>query len=128
MQSSDILLVAAANADGLILQDLKIENTAGPEKHQAVALRVSADRAAINRCKIEAYQDTLYAHSLRQFYRDCYVSGTIDFIFGNAAVVLQNCNLVARRPMDNQKNLVTAQGRIDPNQNTGTSIQKCQVG
>ncbi|KAJ6819659.1 putative pectinesterase [Iris pallida] len=117
----------ACNGDGLILQDLKIQNTAGAAKHQAVALRVSADRSAINRCKIEAYQDTLYAHNFRQFYRDSYVSGTVDFIFGNAAVVLQNCNLVARKPMANQKNLVTAQGRIDPNQNTGTSIQNCQI-
>ncbi|KAJ6819661.1 putative pectinesterase [Iris pallida] len=117
----------ACNGDGLILQDLKVENTAGPAKHQAVALRVSADRSAINRCKIEAYQDTLYAHNFRQFYRDSNVSGTVDFIFGNAAVVLQNCNLVARKPMANQKNLVTAQGRIDPNQNTGTSIQNCQI-
>ncbi|XP_073005446.1 pectinesterase-like [Typha latifolia] len=117
----------AAVGDGLILQDLKIENTAGPQKHQAVALRVGADRSAINRCRLDGYQDTLYAHSLRQFYRDSSISGTVDFIFGNAAVVFQNCDLVARRPMDKQKNLVTAQGREDPNQNTGTSIQSCHV-
>ncbi|CAL9090465.1 unnamed protein product, partial [Musa textilis] len=117
----------AAVGDGLILQDLKIENTAGPQKHQAVALRVGADRSVINRCRLDGYQDTLYAHSLRQFYRDSFISGTVDFVFGNAAVVFQNCNLTARRPMDNQQNLVTAQGREDPNQNTGTSIQNCQV-
>lgn len=117
----------AAVGDGLILQDICIQNTAGPEKHQAVALRVGADQSVINRCRIDAYQDTLYSHSLRQFYRDCYVTGTIDFIFGNAAVVLQNCTLVPRLPMKDQKNMVTAQGRIDPNQNTGTSIQNCEI-
>ncbi|CAL9157816.1 unnamed protein product [Musa hybrid cultivar] len=117
----------AAVGDGLILQDLKIENTAGPQKHQAVALRVGADRSVINRCRLDGYQDTLYAHTLRQFYRDSFISGTVDFVFGNAAVVFQNCNLTARRPMDNQQNLVTAQGREDPNQNTGTSIQNCNV-
>ncbi|XP_008809854.2 pectinesterase-like [Phoenix dactylifera] len=117
----------AAVGEGFILQDICIENTAGPEKHQAVALRVGADRSAINRCRLDGYQDTLYAHSLRQFYRDSVISGTVDFIFGNAAVVFQNCNLIARKPMSHQQNLVTAQGRVDPNQNTGTSIQSCKV-
>ncbi|KAF7024169.1 hypothetical protein CFC21_036549 [Triticum aestivum] len=117
----------AVAADGVILQDLRIENTAGPEKHQAVALRVSADRAVINRCRVDGYQDTLYTHQLRQFYRDCFVSGTVDFVFGNAAVVLQNCVITARRPAHGQKNAVTAQGRTDPNQNTGTSLQRCRV-
>lgn len=114
-------------ADGFILQDICVENTAGPEKHQAVALRVGADRSVINRCRVDGYQDTLYAHSLRQFYRDSLISGTVDFIFGNAAVVIQNCNIVARLPLLNQKNTITAQGRTDPNQNTATSIQSCKV-
>ncbi|KAJ8443782.1 hypothetical protein Cgig2_029687 [Carnegiea gigantea] len=117
----------AAVGDGFILKDVCIQNTAGPEKHQAVALRVGSDKSVIYRCKIEAYQDTLYAHSLRQFYRGCSIWGTVDFIFGNAAVVFQNCELVARRPMDNQKNMVTAQGRTDPNQDTGTVIQYCDI-
>uniref|UniRef100_A0A0D9V6M0 Pectinesterase n=1 Tax=Leersia perrieri TaxID=77586 RepID=A0A0D9V6M0_9ORYZ len=117
----------ALSGDGIILQDLKVENTAGPQKQQAVALRVSADRAVINRCRLDGYQDTLYAHQLRQFYRDCAVSGTVDFVFGNAAAVLQGCVLTARRPGASQKNAVTAQGRTDPNQNTGTSIHRCRV-
>ncbi|KAH9796473.1 Pectinesterase/pectinesterase inhibitor 18 [Citrus sinensis] len=117
----------AVGGDGFIAQDLWIQNTAGPEKHQAVALRVSADQSVINRCRIDAYQDTLYAHTNRQFYRDCDITGTVDFIFGNAAVVLQNCKIAARKPMSKQSNMVTAQGRTDPNQNTGTSIQKCEV-
>lgn len=122
-----IYIHAAVGGDGFIAQDLWIQNTAGPEKHQAVALRVSSDQSVINRCRIDAYQDTLYAHSNRQFYRDCYITGTVDFVFGNAAVVLQNCKIVARKPMSEQSNMVAAQGRTDPNQNTGTSIQKCDV-
>lgn len=122
-----MLAYAAAVGDGFIAQDIGFQNTAGPQKHQAVALRVGADRSVINRCFIDAYQDTLYAHSNRQFYRDSHITGTVDFIFGNAAVVFQNCKLVARKPGNGQKNMITAQGRTDPNQPTGTSIQKCDV-
>uniref|UniRef100_A0A0E0LPR0 Pectinesterase n=1 Tax=Oryza punctata TaxID=4537 RepID=A0A0E0LPR0_ORYPU len=112
---------------GFLARDITVENAAGPSKHQAVALRVNADLSAFYRCSFAGYQDTLYAHSLRQFYRDCDIYGTVDFIFGDAAVVLQNCNLYARRPDPNQKNVFTAQGREDPNQNTGIAIQGCKV-
>ncbi|GLJ10960.1 hypothetical protein SUGI_0138860 [Cryptomeria japonica] len=112
---------------GFIARDLTIENTAGAVKHQAVALRVGADLSVFYRCSFKGYQDTLYTHSLRQFYRECEIYGTVDFIFGNAAVVFQDCTLLARKPMDNQQNLFTAQGRTDPNQNTGISIQNCNV-
>lgn len=117
----------AVTGDGFIARDMTFENTAGAENHQAVALRVGSDLAAFYRCSFKGYQDTLYVHSLRQFYRDCDVYGTIDFIFGNAAVVLQNCNLLARRPLANQQIIYTAQGRQDPNENTGISIQNCTV-
>lgn len=56
------------------------------------------------------------------------VIGTIDFIFGNAAAVFQNCNIYARKPMVHQKNAVTAHGRTDPNQKTGISIINCTIG
>ncbi|KAJ3683677.1 hypothetical protein LUZ60_013904 [Juncus effusus] len=117
----------AVVGNNFLARDLTIENYAGPSKHQAVALRVGADLTAFYRCSFVGYQDTLYTHSLRQFYRECDIYGTVDFIFGNAAVVLQNCNLYARKPDPNQKNVFTAQGREDPNQNTGISIQKCKI-
>ncbi|KAK4492598.1 hypothetical protein RD792_003416 [Penstemon davidsonii] len=110
-----------------IAKGITFENYAGPSKHQAVALRSSADFSAFYQCSFVAYQDTLYVHSLRQFYRECDIYGTVDFIFGNAAVVFQNSNLYARRPDDNQQNIFTAQGREDPNQNTGISILNCKI-
>ncbi|KAI8522646.1 hypothetical protein RHMOL_Rhmol13G0012400 [Rhododendron molle] len=117
----------AVVGNGFIARGITFENYAGPSKHQAVALRSGSDLSAFYNCSFVAYQDTLYVHSLRQFYRDCDVYGTVDFIFGNAAVVLQNCNLYARRPNENQKNMYTAQGREDPFQNTGISILRCKV-
>ncbi|CAJ2638648.1 unnamed protein product [Trifolium pratense] len=117
----------AVSGERFIAVDITFKNTAGPEKHQAVAVRNNADLSTFYRCSFEGYQDTLYVHSLRQFYRDCKIYGTVDFIFGNAAVVFQNCNIYARKPMQNQKNAVTAQGRTDPNQNTGISIQNCTI-
>ncbi|CAN6468236.1 unnamed protein product [Victoria cruziana] len=104
-----------------------VRNTAGPAKHQAVAVRNGADLSTFYKCSFEGYQDTLYTHSMRQFYRECDVYGTVDFIFGNAAVVFQKCKLCARLPSEGQTNMFTAQGRTDPNQNTGTSIIRSNI-
>ncbi|WCJ41498.1 Plant invertase/pectin methylesterase inhibitor superfamily [Euphorbia peplus] len=114
----------AAMGDGFIAKGITFVNNAGPNKHQAVALRVGADKSVIYQCSIQGYQDSLYTHSKRQFYRDSDISGTIDFIFGNSAAVIQNCNIVARA---SGPNYITAQGRTDPNQNTGISIQNCKI-
>ncbi|CAH8342880.1 unnamed protein product [Eruca vesicaria subsp. sativa] len=118
----------AAVGERFLARDITFQNTAGPSKHQAVALRVGSDFSAFYRCDMLAYQDTLYVHSNRQFFVNCLIAGTVDFIFGNAAVVLQNCDIHARRPNSGQKNMVTAQGRTDPNQNTGIVIQNCRIG
>ncbi|KAK1279905.1 putative pectinesterase/pectinesterase inhibitor 16 [Acorus gramineus] len=113
----------SAMGPGFIAKDLSIVNSAGPSKHQAVALRIGADMSVIYRCSIQGYQDTLYTHSNRQFYRDDDIYGTVDFIFGNSAVVFQNSNIHPRRPNPAQKNTITAQGRRDPNQNTGENLR-----
>ncbi|KAE8706437.1 putative pectinesterase/pectinesterase inhibitor 22 [Hibiscus syriacus] len=117
----------AVSGKGFIARDITFRNTAGPENHQAVSLRVDSDQSAFFRCSIEGYQDTLYSHSLRQFYRECNIYGTIDFIFGNGATVLQNCKIFTRAPLPLQKVTITAQGRKNPNQNTGFSIQNSYI-
>ncbi|CAA0821427.1 Probable pectinesterase/pectinesterase inhibitor 58 [Striga hermonthica] len=113
----------AVNADDFLARDLAVENTAGPEGHQAVALRVSGDRAVFFNCHLNGFQDTLYAHTYRQFYRNCVISGTIDFVFGDALSIFQNCRFVVRRPMDSQACMVTAQGRVDPRSQGAIVIQ-----
>lgn len=66
-----------------------IQNTApvpapGAVGKQAVALRISADTAIFVGCKFLGAQDTLYDHLGRHYYKDCYIEGSVDFIFGNA--------------------------------------------
>ncbi|KAJ8770093.1 hypothetical protein K2173_010138 [Erythroxylum novogranatense] len=115
------------SGDGFIAKDMTFENTAGPQKHQAVALRSGSDFSVFYRCSFKGYQDTLYVYALRQFYRDCDIYGTIDFIFGDAVAMVQNCNIYVRRPMSNQFTTVTAQARTDPNENTGIVVHNSVV-
>jgi pectinesterase len=66
-------------------------------------------------------------HSFRQFYRECDISGTIDYLFGNAAVVFQACNIISRKPLPNQFTVITAQSKETPDEYTGISIQNCSI-
>lgn len=78
----------------VVLENLTIVNAAGPVG-QAVALHVEGDRFIARNCKMLGHQDTLYAtkSQSRQFYQDCYIEGTTDFIFGQATAVFQNCTI-----------------------------------
>ncbi|XP_057778763.1 probable pectinesterase/pectinesterase inhibitor 58 [Salvia miltiorrhiza] len=115
----------AVQGDDFIARDIAFENSAGAAKLQAVALRASSDKSIYYNCHIEAYQDTLYTHAYRQFYKDCLISGTIDFIFGDSAAIFQGCTMLFRKPLDNQQNIITAQGRLDVRQPTALVLQNC---
>ncbi|KAH0903200.1 hypothetical protein HID58_042703 [Brassica napus] len=88
---------AGFGGQSFVAKDMTFINTAGPLRGQAVSVR------------------------------ECYISGTIDFIFGNAAVVFQNCMILVRRPLHGQANVITAQGRGDPFQNTGITIHSSRI-
>ncbi|XP_038875878.1 pectinesterase-like [Benincasa hispida] len=112
---------------GFLCKSMGFQNTAGPEGHQAVALRVQSDKSAFFNCRMDGYQDTLYVQTERQFYRNCVISGTVDFIFGDSTTIIQNSLIIVRRPMDNQQNTVTANGRADPKEVSGLVIHNCRI-
>ncbi|KAK6146600.1 hypothetical protein DH2020_020469 [Rehmannia glutinosa] len=125
--STSLSATFAAYGKRFIAKDMGFQNTAGAANGQAVALLSHSDKSVFYRCLIDGYQDTLYAHAHRQFYRECKIYGTIDFIFGDAAVVIQNCNILVKRPLRSQTNVITAQGKKNPYSKTGISIQKCSI-
>nr|XP_018622532.2 probable pectinesterase/pectinesterase inhibitor 41 [Nicotiana tomentosiformis] len=107
---------------------MTFKNTAGPSLHQAVAVSIEADHVAFYRCKFDGYQDTLYTRKGVQFFKNCDVYGTVDFIFGNAKVILQDCNIYARKPEDYQHEVtITAQGRKHKNETTAIVLQGCTI-
>ncbi|KAJ3699118.1 hypothetical protein LUZ61_002823 [Rhynchospora tenuis] len=117
----------AIDGKRFLAKNMGFRNSAGPQNHQAVALRSSSDLSVFYRCSFDGFHNTLYAHSLRQFYCDCDISGTVDFIFGDAAAVFQNCTIRPRQPLTQQVNTITGQGKKDPNESTGFSIQGCII-
>jgi pectinesterase len=78
-------------------ENLTIENSAGPVG-QALALAVEADRCSFKKCKLLGNQDTLYVagENAKQYFNDCHIEGTTDFIFGEATVLFTNCTIKAK--------------------------------
>ncbi|WP_163707754.1 pectinesterase family protein [Mangrovibacterium lignilyticum] len=81
-------------ANDFAAENLTIMNSSGPVG-QAVALHVEGDRCQFRNCRILGHQDTLYAagEGSRQYYKDCFIEGTTDFIFGEAIAVFDSCTI-----------------------------------
>lgn len=80
-------------------KNITFENSAGTVG-QAVAMRVDSPRATFENCNFIGNQDTmyLYAHEGFQYYKDCYVEGTVDFIFGSSTALFENCEIHSKSP------------------------------
>ncbi|MDR6562417.1 MULTISPECIES: pectinesterase family protein [unclassified Arcicella] len=80
------------DAPDIIIENLTIQNTSG-RVGQAVALHVEGDRFICKNCLILGNQDTLYAarEGSQQYYVDCQIEGTTDFIFGKSICVFEKC-------------------------------------
>lgn len=78
-------------------RNITFENSAG-QVGQAVAVRVDGDRVVFENCRFLGNQDTLYPHgeNSRQYYKNCYIEGTVDFIFGWSTAVFENCEIICK--------------------------------
>ena len=81
-----------------LAENITFENSSGPVG-QAVACHVGGDRAVFRRCRFLGFQDTLYTFGsgTREYYEDCYIEGTVDFIFGKATSVFNRCEIRCKR-------------------------------
>ncbi|GEL10803.1 pectinesterase [Flavobacterium glycines] len=79
-------------ADDVRIENITIENS-WCEKGQAVSLCAKGERFIIKNSRILGCQDTLLTDGdgYYQYYENCYIEGTTDFIFGPAVAVFQNC-------------------------------------
>ncbi|PSR96405.1 Pectinesterase [Actinidia chinensis var. chinensis] len=100
---------------------------------QAVALRIAGDQAAFWGCGFFGAQDTLHDDRGRHYFKDCYIQGSIDFIFGNARSFYENCQLTSiANPVPagarGINGAVTAHGRSSKDENSGFAFVNCTVG
>ncbi|KAI3446125.1 hypothetical protein Pfo_002790 [Paulownia fortunei] len=102
---------------------LTIQNTYG-KTGKGVALRVSGDKAAFYGCRILSYQDTLLDDAGRHYYKNCYIEGATDFVFGNAASLFERCHL---HSVSEGNGAITAQKRESPLENTGYVFLGCKI-
>ncbi len=73
--------------------NIAFENTGGDGSGQAVALMAKGQRQQFRSCRFSSYQDTLYTNTGTQYFRDCYIQGDTDYIFGDATAVFQDCTM-----------------------------------
>lgn len=119
-----------ANCDNFTAINLKIVNNAprpdGKMKlAQAVALRAGGDFQAYYNVKMYGYQDTLCDIKGKHLFKDCYIEGTVDFIFGSGQSLYLNTEIhvIPGDPMA----LITAQARDNPDDPTGYVFVHCSV-
>ncbi|XP_021828282.1 probable pectinesterase 8 [Prunus avium] len=125
-------------ADNFVAKNISFMNVApipnpGDFGAQAVAIRISGDQAAFLGCGFFGAQDTLHDDRGRHYFKDCYVQGSIDFIFGNGRSLYENCQLISMaNPVPpgsrNVNGAVTAHGRASKDNNTGFAFVNCFIG
>ncbi|KAG8389595.1 hypothetical protein BUALT_Bualt02G0245400 [Buddleja alternifolia] len=118
----------AVDADYFMAINVKFENTAphvvGTVGGQAVALRISGTKAAFYNCSFYGSQDTLYDHKGLHYFSNCFIQGSVDFIFGYGTSLYENCNL---NSVTKKVASLTAQKRSDSSMSSGFSFKNCTI-
>ncbi|XBI74775.1 hypothetical protein VPH35_068243 [Triticum aestivum] len=124
-------------AAGFIAKNISFKNSApvpkpGDEGGQALAIRLSGDQAALWGCGFFGAQDTLFDDVGRHYFKDCFIEGSVDFIFGNARSLFENCilNSIAEAKPTIKGNVnaaITAQARESEANHTGFSFVNCTI-
>ncbi|KAH9297712.1 hypothetical protein KI387_029394 [Taxus chinensis] len=119
----------AINSPYFIAKNITFKNTApvpppGAIGRQAVALRITGDAAAFFGCSFLGAQDTLYDHTGRHYFKNCFIEGSVDFIFGNGLSLYEGCVV---HGISNTYGAVTAQKRESSADDTGFAFVRCKV-
>jgi len=80
-------------------ENITFENNAGFTAGQAVALRIEGNRASFKNCRMVGNQDVLFlsGSGVKHYFRDCYIEGSTDFIFGAATAVFKDCRVHSKK-------------------------------
>lgn len=107
---------------GFTAEDITFENSAGP-LGQAVAVHADGDRAVFRRCRLLGNQDTLLTanQESRQYYEECYIEGTTDFIFGPATAWFERCHIHSKK-----NSYVTAASTVEDHE-FGYIFNRCRL-
>lgn len=87
--------------DNFMACNITFRNDAGFSAGQAVAVEERGDKAVFMNCRFIGNQDVLFLNSdkSRQYYKDCYIEGTTDFIFGAATAWFENCHIHSKKKL-----------------------------
>lgn len=88
-------------ASDFLAENITFENASGEGKDigQACAITIDGDRIAFINCRFVANQDTIYTYgkSQRQYFRNCWIEGTTDFIFGASTCWFEDCTILSKK-------------------------------
>jgi polygalacturonase len=131
-----------ATADNFFAENITFENDFNathpqlPAGSQALALRVTGDRAIFHNVRLLGNQDTVYAGSrncspdgqncipARQYFSDCYIAGNVDFIFGDGKAVFDRCEIHSTA---HDGGFITAQSKHYPQEDSGFVLNQCKL-